>query len=121
MVRPVVHNMLEMIVDNPDERLIVYGSLAPGGVNSFLLRPLGGTWQKCLIRGRMERYRGFKRFQYDPEGEEYQAWLFSSAALPPKLAELDDFEGDEYQRILIPAQIGEHTVMAHIYAGRQVD
>ncbi len=118
MARPVVHQMLAMIVDNPEERLIVYGSLAPGGVNSFLLRPLGGTWQKCVIRGRMERFRGFKFFKHDPGGDEHQAWLFTSPALPGKYAELDDFEGEEYQRILIPAEVEGHRLMANIYAAR---
>ena len=31
------------MTDNPETRLIVYGSLAPGGVNAFLLAGLGMT------------------------------------------------------------------------------
>lgn len=113
--------LLELISDNPEERLIVYGSLAPGGPNNFMLARLEGTWQRCLIRGRMGKHRGFKVFQYDPDGEEHQAWLFSSAALPEKFPDLDDFEGHEYRRTLIPVRIGDEEILAHIYEGLYSD
>ncbi len=113
--------MLDIDPDYPDEKLVVYGSLAPGGANNFLLRGLEGTWHRCLIRGRLGRHRGFKAFKYDPAGEEHPAWLLISAALPPRLPDLDDFEGEEYRRIQIPARVGEQTVLANVYEGRQVD
>jgi gamma-glutamylcyclotransferase (GGCT)/AIG2-like uncharacterized protein YtfP len=116
-----VQPLLELISDNPEERLIVYGSLAPGGPNNFMLARLEGTWQKCIIRGRLGKYRGFKVFHYDPDGEEIQAWLFSSPALPQKYPVLDDYEGDEYRRILIPARLGDEEILAHIYEGLHVD
>jgi hypothetical protein len=86
-----------------------------------LLARLEGTWHKCRIRGRMGRYRGFKVFKFDPDGEEIQAWLFSSLALPRKFPDLDDFEGDEYRRILIPALIGDQEFLANIYEGLYFD
>jgi hypothetical protein len=41
--------------------------------------------------------------------------------LPERFPDLDDFEGEEYHRIVIPARVGEQTVMAHIYEGRYWD
>ena len=64
------------MTDNPETRLIVYGSLAPGGVNAFMLAGLVGEWYPCRIRGRMGTYLGFKSFRYDPQGPEHPAWLF---------------------------------------------
>lgn len=116
-----MHQIWELISDNPEERLIVYGSLAPGGANNFILARLEGTWQKCTVRGHMGKYRGFKVFRYDPDGEEHQAWLFSSPLLPRKYPDLDDFEGDEYRRILIPAVVEGQEVLAYIYEGRYFD
>ncbi len=113
--------MFDVISENPEERLIVYGSLAPGGPNNFMLARLEGTWQKCAIRGCMGRFRGFKVFKFDPDGDEHQAWLFSSPALPRKFPDLDDFEGDEYHRILIPARVGDQEILANIYEGRYFD
>lgn len=116
-----MQHMLELISESPEERLIVYGSLAPGGPNNFMLARLEGTWIKCVIRGRMGKYRGFKVFKFDPDGDEHQAWLFSSPLLPRKFPDLDDYEGDEYRRILIPAVIDDQEILAYIYEGLYLD
>ena len=107
-------------MDSPDTKLILYGSLAPGGVNAFMLAGLVGEWRPCRIRGRMGSFRGFKSCRYDPQGPEHPAWLFSSADLPRIIPELDDFEGEEYERRIIPARINGRWVMAQVYGGRQV-
>ncbi len=109
------------MTDNPETRLIVYGSLAPGEANHFLVAGLIGEWRRCQIRGYLGHYRGFKSFRYDPEGPEHPAWLLESAELPRIIGDLDDFEGDEYERIVIPAKIREQRVMAQVYAGKYCD
>ena len=112
---------MSICMDSPDYRLIVYGSLAPGGVNNLLFEGLEGDWERCRIRGRMGNYRGFRYYKYDSDGEEFSVWLFTSLGLPERFPDLDDFEGEEYQRIVIPARVGERTVMAHIYEGKYWD
>ena len=93
----------------------------PGGVNAFMLAGLVGEWYPCRIRGRMGTYLGFKSFRYDPQGPEHPAWLLESADLPRIIPELDDFEGEEYERRIIPARVNGRWVMAQVYAGRYVD
>jgi hypothetical protein len=105
----------------PEERLIVYGSLAPGGSNAFLLAGLVGEWYHCVIRGYLGRYRGFKVFRYDPGGPEHEAWLLESEDLPKFIQELDDFEGEEYERIIIPAQVDGRWIKAQVYEGKHRD
>jgi hypothetical protein len=112
---------LEINPQNPEESLIVYGSLAPGGLNAFLLGGLIGEWYHCHIRGDMGNYRGFKSFRYDPEGPEHPAWLLVSPELPWIIFDLDDFEGEEYERVVIPARVGEQLVMAQLYEGKYCD
>ncbi len=107
-------------MDNPDERLIVYGTLVPGGMYHYLLADLPGTWEPCVIRGFMGEYWGFKAFQYDENGPEHPAWLLTSPALPEKFPELDAFEGEPYRRIIILARVGLRRVLAHIYAAREL-
>ena len=109
------------MTDNPETRLIVYGSLAPGGANAFLLAGVVGEWHPCRIRGRLGHYRGFKSFRYDPQGPEHPAWLFSSAELLRIIPELDDFEGEAYERRVIPARVDGGWVKAQVYEGRYVD
>jgi hypothetical protein len=108
-------------MDNPETKLVVYGSLAPGGANAFMLSGLVGEWYRCAIRGRLGIHRGFKAFRYDPQGPEHQAWLFMSADLPRIIPDLDDFEGEEYERIIIPVKVNDRIVMAQVYAGKDVD
>ncbi len=105
--------------DNPDERLIVYGTLVPGGMYHYLLADLPGAWEKCVICGHMGEYWGFKAFQYDENGPEHPAWLLTSPDLPQKFPELDAFEGEPYRRRVIPAQLGLSRVLAHIYEARE--
>lgn len=106
-------------LDNQDERLIVYGSLVPGGMYHFLLADLEGAWEPCVIRGRMGEYWGFKAFRYEAAGPEHPAWLFTSPALPEKFPELDAFEGEPYRRVIIQARVGIRRVLAHIYEGKE--
>ena len=73
----------------PETKLIVYGSLAPGGVNAFMLAGLVGEWRPCRIRGRMGAFLGFKSFRYDPQGPEHPAWLLSPPN-SPGFPELDN-------------------------------
>ena len=108
-------------MDNPETRLIVYGSLAPGEVNAFMLAGLVGEWHPCRIRGRMGTYLGFKSFRYDPQGPEHPAWLLVSAELTGALCDLDAFEGDDYERLIIPARLTGGWVMAQVYEGKRVD
>jgi hypothetical protein len=109
------------MTDNPETKLIVYGSLAPGEANHFLLAGLVGEWHPCRIRGHLGAYRGFKSFRYDPQGPEHAAWLLASAELPGIIPDLDDFEGEEYQRRIIPAQVNGRCLMAQVYEGKYVD
>ncbi len=105
-------------MDNPDHRLIVYGTLMPGEVNHHLLAGLPGAWEPCVIRGHMGESWGFKAFHYDENGPEHPAWLFTSKALPEKFPELDAFEGEGYRRRVISARVGKLRVRAYIYEGR---
>ena len=109
------------MTDNPETRLIVYGSLAPGEANAFMLADLPGEWRPCRIRGHLGAFRGFKSFRYDPRGPEHPAWLLVSTELPRIIPELDDFEGEAYERLIIPAKVNGSWVMAQVYAGKYVD
>ena len=109
---------LELDLTYPVERLIVYGTLVPGGEYHHLLRDLDATWEECTIRGRLGTYRGYPSFKWNPTGEPHRAWLVTSPELPHKFRELDDFEGRAYTRRLIPAEVGPRLVIAYIYEGK---
>ena len=100
------------------ERLIVYGTLVPGGQYHHLLADLAAAWEKCTIRGRLGTYQGYPSFKWNPAGEPQPAWLVTSPRLPAKFRDLDDFEGEAYTRRVIPAEVGGRLVIAYIYEGR---
>ncbi len=105
--------------DDSDHRLIVYGTLVPGGMYHYLLAGLPGTWEKCFIRGYMGEHWGFQAFHYDADGPEHPAWLLTSPALPRAFPELDAFEGEPYRRTIIPARVEIRRVLANVYEGKE--
>ena len=109
---------VELVLSHPEERLIVYGTLMPGGQYHHLLAGLAARWEKCTIRGSLGAYRGYPSFKWNPAGEPHPAWLVTSPRLPAKYRQLDDFEGEAYTRRLIPAEAGHRLVIAHIYEGK---
>ena len=109
---------LEVVLTKPEERLIVYGTLVPGGKYHYLLADLTANWEKCTIRGSLGTYRGYPSFKWNPAGEPHPAWLVTSPLLPAKYRELDEFEGEAYSRRLIPARVENRLVIAYIYEGK---
>jgi len=60
VVIPVLLKLIELIFDKPDQKLIVYGTLAPGASNESLLNEIAGTWQDCKIKGEIKQNYGLK-------------------------------------------------------------
>lgn len=119
-VIPALLKLLQLIFDKPDQKLVVYGTLAAGAPNESLLKGLDGLWRRCRIRGQIRSNRGLKYFKWDPAAGEIDAKMFTSDSLPDKLPNLDRFEGDEYHRILIPVKITDYWVIANVYEGGEI-
>lgn len=106
-------------------RLIVYGSLAPGGTNHHVVVGLAGTWRSGWITGGLLEVgwgaeHGYPALRWDPAGERIAAHLLESSELPGFWSRLDAFEGDGYRRILVPF-LGEDgsCVAGQVYAYRE--
>ena len=89
------------------ERLIVYGSLAPGRAHHDELAPLGGEWTRGWITGDLlptgwGTGLGYPAIRWRAGGEQVPAWLLWSRELPGEWARLDAFEGPAYRRRLAP-------------------
>lgn len=115
IVIPVLLKLLELIFDKPNQKLIVYGTLTPGASNESVLKGIDGLWQDCKIRGKIMHYAGLKYFKWNPNAGEINVKMFISKSLSDELSSVDRFEGGNYHRILIPAKVGEHWVIANIY------
>ncbi|WP_144791813.1 gamma-glutamylcyclotransferase [Kocuria palustris] len=107
-----------------DQRVFIYGTLAPGQPNEHVMEPMGGTWQRGIVRGRLldrgwGAATGHPGIELDEAGEPVKGWLLTSPRLARSWQEMDDFEGDEYLRTEARVELDDGTeTTAWIYALR---
>ena len=103
------------------QRLFVYGTLAPGKPNEHLLEEIGGSWQKASVRGTLipegwGATLGYPAIVLDKLGDAVDGFLFSSNKLSTQWTNLDEFEGECYERVLTTAILSDKsTVEAYVY------
>jgi len=90
-----------------DNLLAVYGTLAPGRQNYHIVEPFGGDWSEGIIEGNLQQTGwgatlGYPAFRPQSGGPVHKIKVLKSLALPAGWQHVDDFEGPEYQRILVP-------------------
>lgn len=103
------------------EALAVYGTLAPGEENHWVLRPVVGQWQPGTVRGWTFEIgwgaaEGYPGFLPDAEGNEIAVQVLVSDRLDRHWREIDDFEGPGYERQPIQVRLDDGEVIeAQIY------
>ncbi|MFW6764896.1 gamma-glutamylcyclotransferase family protein [Acinetobacter pittii] len=102
-------------------QLFVYGTLCPNKANAHILEQIGGTWTKASVRGIIHILdwgpdQGLKAIVLDSQAEWVEGYLFSTEKLAEKWQMLDDFEGFQYERVIVDVMLesGE-TVKAWTY------
>lgn len=118
---PVQSKLLDLIFDKPSQKLVVYGMLAPGAPGEYVLKNMEGTWQRCKIVGKITVREDLKYFRSYPGTNEIDCYLFSSDHLPERWSSLDAFEGNNYNRVLIPTKIADRWVVANVYEDRATE
>ncbi|MEP1093725.1 MAG: gamma-glutamylcyclotransferase family protein [Cyclobacteriaceae bacterium] len=96
--------------------LFVYGSLAKGRKNAVRLEVIGGDWIPATVRGRLKNQgwgakMGYPGLIIDDEGDPIEGFVFSSAYLKDYWKALDDFEGSEYGRVRVTAQLDSGQII----------
>ncbi len=104
-----------------EQRLAVYGSLAPGKSNHHQLDGLAGAWRPGVVRGQLHDAgwgsdQGFPGLTPDPAGPEVAVQIFVSPDLPAHWDRLDAFEGADYRRVRIEVMTPDGPLEAYIYA-----
>jgi gamma-glutamylcyclotransferase (GGCT)/AIG2-like uncharacterized protein YtfP len=110
-----------MPAEEKPSRLAVYGSLAPGRKNHKVLAGLEGSWSKGTVTGHLfsegwGASEGYPAMLYDPNGTEIPVQVFDSADLAAAWKRIDEFEGADYRRVIVPVlmESGE-TLRCYIY------
>lgn len=126
------------------EHFFVYGTLAPGRPNEHVLAELAGTWRRATVAGTLDERgwgaaQGFPGILLAPDdtgdgravghsgadgdggasGGTVEGLVFSSPDLGEHWARLDEFEGPEYERVTVRADLEDGSaVTAQVYALR---
>lgn len=85
-----------------------------------------GDWQKASTRGHLQHLgwgaeQGYPAIQPDAEGPVVEGYLLTSTMLKQHWQRLDEFEGEEYQRIVIDVTTESgQTEQAYVYALNQI-
>ncbi len=90
-------------LDDGSETLAVYGSLAPGETNHWVVSRIKGEWKRGTVAGHVFEItwgaaEGYLGFLPDDEGPPIDVAVLTSNELDKKWREIDDFEGPGYER-----------------------
>ncbi len=106
--------------------LFVYGTLGPGRPNEQVLTDIGGSWEEATVIGTLHKEgwgsaMGYPGITLDEDGSRVGGYLFISDNISEHWSELDEFEGEGYERVLTKAELKNGVVVdAHIYALRRI-
>lgn len=112
---PLQKLLITLLLDSPDQKLVVYGTLARGKINHSVISDVPGDWEDCSLNGEIHEVRGLPAFNWDPNGPIQNRELFTASDLPEHWERLDHFEGDSYQRILVPVRTSNGLSIANCY------
>lgn len=116
--------LISSLLAEPETKLAIYGTLAPGEVNHSQIAGIPGTWAEGFVRGELQMTgwgaeHGFPALVWRPDGPRVPVKLFVSPDLERHWRRLDTFEGDGYRRILVPVEDDDGLVaVANLYADR---
>src|SRR5271165_4465546 len=107
--------IFDLFLERPSRKLLVYGTLAPGGINHGVISGVPGTWGDARVHGTIAWLDALPYLSWNPAGTELPAKLFTSDGLPNAWKHLDDFEGDQYKRRLVSIQTNAGIAIAYAY------
>lgn len=118
ITKPLLEHIFEYLFDYPSKKLAIYGTLLPGEINYDIISNIRGEWTEAKTKGKKEVKDNLPTFLWDISAEYIDIKVFISDQMDFEFERLDRFEGDMYNRILIPVKIHDKTIVANIYAWR---
>lgn len=113
VVYPVGKLIIEILLDEPHNRLAVYGVLRPEEWPDSPLSKVEGKWIKGVTNGLIKNMDNYSCFTWDIKGEEISMDIFVSSKIPFDI--LDRFEGASYLRNLILFKVAGSLLVCNVY------
>lgn len=105
------------------EKLFVYGTLGPERPNEHILKNIGGEWKEGYVFGKLYKEGwgadvGFPGIRFEDKVEKVEGFVFYSDKLENSWKNLDEFEGEAYQRIKTKVILKdtEEEIEAYVYS-----
>ena len=111
-------DLLDRLFEQPSQRLAVYGTLRPGESNAGQLSGIEGEWFQGSVPGFVTQPGDYLEFTWNDQAAPVVVMVFSSQKLSEHFNRLDEFEGPEYRRSLVPVVINGVVQICNIYEGR---
>jgi len=105
-------------LDDPDRRLVAYGTLRPGEVNEHVLTAARGTWSSATVAGELGTWHGYPMLRPGGSSDAIAVMVFASADLPDLWPSLDRFEGPAYRRQWIVYECDGVPAVGSVYVAR---
>lgn len=111
---------IELVFNQPAHRLAAYGTLRRGQSNHHVVSDIKGEWMPGFVEGTLAEVAGYPSFTWVPGGEKIPVEVLHSTELPIHIHRIDEFEGSNYVRTLIPVLLdtGLYSV-CNIYEGNE--
>ncbi len=92
------------------DKLFVYGTLGPGRPNEHILNNIGGCWENATVKGYLHQQgwgaeMGYPGIILDNDGNTIKGFIFSSDNILEHWPELDEFEGEAYERVIFKVKL----------------
>ncbi len=119
IIVPVQALLVDLLLDCPSTKLVVYGTLAPGEANQSLMSEMNGSWSSCVVNGKRGTLAsGLATFSWSPYEAEHDLQVFESPELSEHWNRLEAFEGRGYWRRLVLAKVGAKLCVAYAFVAR---
>lgn len=118
LIYPILTYIIDILLEEPSKKLLIYGTLKFGQPNSTLLDHLRSGNETAYIWGFVEHEDKlpFYTFTISSPMNKIDVELIINNSLPKYIDKLDRFEGDKYDRLLVPYEYNNNILVGNIYA-----
>ncbi len=107
--------LIDLLLNSPSTRLASYGTLRRGESNHNIVAHIKGDWLLGIIEGEVVELEGYPAFTWQAGGSQVNVEVLCAETLPLEFAQIDDFEGVNYRRILVPVKTANGFSVCNTY------